>query len=181
MQWVSCRTMMKTLFLQVSCSMMEILLSVIPSVFSWSMTGRGSSLAAFLLPRPSPLTMGGLWWAYPPKQTSKTPKLKHGTLWISGVSVNFIISNPPKQTQSPLAELQSPPIENFLATVLSRPENGVVWPIPRWTHPAWVAVVALMVTDLVSISKWRNREGHVKASVFLPISGPSARGFETVR
>jgi len=62
----------------------EILLSVSPSVFSWSMLGRGSSSAAFLL---------------------------------------------------------------------LRPENDVVWPIPRWTHSARIAVVALVVTDLVSISR----------------------------
>jgi len=30
------------------------------------------------------------------------------------------MSSPPAQTQSPLAELQSSPIENFLATVLLR-------------------------------------------------------------
>ena len=53
--------------------MAEILLSVSPSVFSWSMLGRGSYSEAFLLPRP---------------------------------------------------------------------EKGVVWPIPRWTHPVRVAVVA---------------------------------------
>ena len=64
--------------------MTEILLSVSPSVFSWSMLGRGSSSAAFLLPGP---------------------------------------------------------------------EKGVVCPIPRWTHPARVAVVAPMVTYLVSISR----------------------------
>jgi len=39
--------------------------------------------------------------------------------------VNFIISSPLKQTQSLLAELQSPPIENVLATVL----NGLNTPI----------------------------------------------------
>jgi len=84
MQWVSCRTMMKALLLKASCSLTEILLSVSPSVFSWIMLGRGSSSAAFLLPRP---------------------------------------------------------------------EKGVVWPITRWTHLAQVAVVALMVTYLVSISR----------------------------
>jgi len=38
------------------------------------------------------------------------------------------------------------------AFLLPRPEKDVVWPIPRWTHLARVAVVALMMTDLVSIS-----------------------------
>jgi len=52
MQWVSCRTMMKALFLKASCSMTEILLSVSPSVFSWIMLDHGSYSAAFLLPRP---------------------------------------------------------------------------------------------------------------------------------
>jgi len=37
---------------------------------------------------------------------------------MSGVLLNLTMSSPPAQTQSPLAELQSPPIENFLATVL---------------------------------------------------------------
>ena len=84
MQCVSCRTMVKAMFLEAGCSMTETLFAVSPSVFSWSMLGRGSSSAAFLLPRP---------------------------------------------------------------------EKGVVWPTPRWTHPARVAVVALMVTDLVSLSR----------------------------
>jgi len=57
-QWVSCRTMMKDLFLEAICSMTEILFAVSPSVFSWSMLGRGSSSAAFLLPRPE---KGVLW------------------------------------------------------------------------------------------------------------------------
>ena len=83
-EWVSCRTKMKALFLSASCSMTEILFSVSPSVFSWSMLGRGSSSAAFLLP--------------------------------------------------------------------SR-EKGVMCPIPRWTQPARVAVVAVVMTDLVSISR----------------------------
>ena len=39
------------------------------------------------------------------------------------------------------------------AFLLPRPEEGVVCPILRLTHPARVAVVALMVTDLVSISR----------------------------
>ena len=36
------------------------------------------------------------------------------------------MSSPPGQTQSPTAELQSPPIENFLATVLLL--RDIVWP-----------------------------------------------------
>ena len=63
--------------------MTEILFSVRLSVFCWSMLGRGSFSAAFLLPCP---------------------------------------------------------------------EKGVVWSIPRWTHPTRIAVVALVLTDLVSIS-----------------------------
>jgi len=39
------------------------------------------------------------------------------------------------------------------AFLLPSPEKGVIWPIPRRTHPARVAVIALMVTDLVSISR----------------------------
>ena len=39
------------------------------------------------------------------------------------------------------------------AFMLLRPEKGVVWTIPRWTHLAWVAVIALMVRDLVSTSR----------------------------
>jgi len=42
-QWVSCKTMMKALFLQASCSMTEILSAVSPSVFTWSMLDRESS------------------------------------------------------------------------------------------------------------------------------------------
>ena len=77
-QWVSSRTMMKALLLQASCSMTEVLFAVIPSVFSWSMLGHGSSsAAASLLPRLAP---------------------------------------------------------------------GVPLPIPRWTHPAREAVLALVVT-----------------------------------
>jgi len=63
--------------------MTEILFSVSPSVFIWSMLGCGSSSAAFLL---------------------------------------------------------------------LRPEKGVVWPIARWAHSARVPVLALVMTDLVSIS-----------------------------
>jgi len=37
--------------------------------------------------------------------------------------------------------------------LLPRLEKGIVWPIPRWTHPARLAVVALMMTVLVSISR----------------------------
>ena len=59
-QWVSCRTMMKALFLYASCSMTEILFTVSPSVFSWSMLGRGCS-AEFLLPRPEK----GVFWPTP--------------------------------------------------------------------------------------------------------------------
>ena len=50
-----------------------------------------------------------------------------------------------------------------VAFLLPCPEKGVVWPIPPWTHPTRVAVVVLMVTDLVSISRnaatGRPREG----------------------
>ena len=81
-QWVSCRKKMKALFLQASCSLTEILVCCEPSVFSWSILGRGSSLASFLLPRP---------------------------------------------------------------------EKGVLWLIPRRTHPVQVAVVALVVTVWVDI------------------------------
>jgi len=35
--------------------------------------------------------------------------------------------------------------------LLPRPEKGVSWPIPRWTHPARVAVVARVVIGLVHI------------------------------
>jgi len=45
-RWVSCRAMMNALFLQASCSITLLLFAVSPSVFSWSMLGRGSSLAA---------------------------------------------------------------------------------------------------------------------------------------
>ena len=40
-QWVSCRTMMKALLLYASCSATAILFAVSPSVYSWSMLGRG--------------------------------------------------------------------------------------------------------------------------------------------
>jgi len=43
---------MNALLLYASCSITVILLAVSPSVFSWSKLGHGSSLAAFLLPRP---------------------------------------------------------------------------------------------------------------------------------
>jgi len=47
-----CRTMMKALFLKDSCSMTEMLFAVSHPVFTWSMLGRVSSSAAFLLPHP---------------------------------------------------------------------------------------------------------------------------------
>ena len=74
LQWVSCRTMMKVLFLSASCSMTKILFAVSLLVFSWSMLGCAS---------------------------------------------------------------------------LPCPEKGILWPIPCRTHPARVAVVALVVTGLV--------------------------------
>ena len=37
------------------------------------------------------------------------------------------------------------------AFLLPRPEKGVLWPTPCRTHPARVAVVALVLTDLVDI------------------------------
>jgi len=52
MQWASCGTMLKALFLLARCSVTEILLSLSPSVCSWSMLGHGSSSAVFLQPRP---------------------------------------------------------------------------------------------------------------------------------
>jgi len=52
--------------------------------------------------------------------------------------------------------------------LLPRPQKGFAWPIPRWTHPARVAVVALVITDLVSISKnaatWRATWRHLSSS-----------------
>jgi len=39
------------------------------------------------------------------------------------------------------------------ASLLTRIEKGIFLPSPLWTYPAWVAVVALAVTGLVSISK----------------------------
>jgi len=58
---------------------------------------------------PSP--RGGFGGLSTPKQSTEPPKLKHDTLYISGVFINFSIS-------SPFAQTQSPPIEDFLATVL---------------------------------------------------------------
>jgi len=81
-QWGSCRTKMKALFLWSSYLMTVIVPAVGPSVFSWSLLGRGFS-AAFLLPRP---------------------------------------------------------------------EKGALWPTPRRTRPARVAVVAHVLTGLVDIS-----------------------------
>jgi len=53
---------------EASCSMTEILSAVSPSVFSWSVLGRGSS-AAYLLPRPE---KGVLWptpcWTRPARE-----------------------------------------------------------------------------------------------------------------
>ena len=97
--WFSCRTMMNALFLYASCSIMVMLFSVNPSVFSWTMLGRGSSSAPLLLPRP---------------------------------------------------------------------DKGVFWPSPIWTHPAGAAVVALATTDLESISgnaaTWRATWRHLLSS-----------------
>jgi len=47
----------------------------------------------------------------PPNKAPSPLKLKGKTLQIGGILVNFIMPSPP-------AEPQSPPIENFLATVL---------------------------------------------------------------
>ena len=44
-----------------------------------------------------------------PKRSSKPPQIETETLYINGVFVNFRMSSPP-------AEMQIPPIENFLAT-----------------------------------------------------------------
>jgi len=63
--------------------------------------------------RVSPVATGGFGGLSPPKKSSKTPKLKRETLQRSGFLVNFKMASPP-------AELQSTPIENFLATVLAR-------------------------------------------------------------
>ena len=38
------------------------------------------------------------------------------------------------------------------AFLLPRPEKGIRWPTPCWTHPVRVAAVALKLTDLISIS-----------------------------
>ena len=81
-QWVSCRTIMKALYLQASYPVTEVLSAVNPSAFSWSILSRGSSSAALLL---------------------------------------------------------------------LRPEKGVFCPIPRWTHPSRVAVIALVLTGWVDI------------------------------
>jgi len=65
---------------------------------------------------PSP--RGALVGLAPPNKAPSPRKLKRETLYISGVLVNFIMSSPPAQTQSSPAQLQNPPTENFLATVL---------------------------------------------------------------
>ena len=58
------------------------------------------------------------------------------------------------------------------AFLLPRPKKGIVWPTLCWTHPAQVAVIALILTGLVDIL-WHMSysEGHVKAPVILLCSG----------
>jgi len=60
----------------------------------------------------SPVATGGFGGLSSPKQCSKSPKLKHETLYISGVFVNFYNVNSPAQTCST-------PVEDFLAAVLN--------------------------------------------------------------
>ena len=75
----------------------------------------------WLYPVPSPRRGGFCWLSPPNKAPSPLPKLKHETLWSVDIFSNFRVSSPPAQTQSTPAGTQSPPIENFLATVLIVP------------------------------------------------------------
>ena len=54
---------------------------------------------------------GGLWWAYPPKQSSKHPQIETRNVINQCNFCQLWMSNLPAQTQSP-------PIDDFLATVL---------------------------------------------------------------
>ena len=57
----------------------------------------------------------------PQTKLQAPPKLKHETLRSVDILSIFRVSSPPAQTQSTPAGTQSPPIENFLATVLIVP------------------------------------------------------------
>jgi len=53
-----------------------------------------------------------------PQTNLQAPQIESKTLQIGGMLVNFIMPSSPPHKRKPPAELQSPPIENFLATVL---------------------------------------------------------------
>ena len=75
--------------------------------------------------RGRPVTTGGLLGVTPPTKSSKLPKLKHETLYMSWVFA-FRVSSPPHKQKSPRRNA-NPPVENFLATVLVRgPHNCLV-------------------------------------------------------
>jgi len=59
-----------------------------------------------------PVATGGFGGLSPPKQISKTHKLKYEILYISGVFVNFY------NVKQPCTNVKSP-IVNFLATALT--------------------------------------------------------------
>jgi len=52
----------------------------------------------------SPVAKGGFGGLSPSKQSSKPPKLKYETLYISGIFVKFECQDPPAHTSSPPAQ-----------------------------------------------------------------------------
>jgi len=66
---------------------------------------------------PSP--RGSLGWLSPPNKAPSPPKLKHETINQWKFLSNFSMSSHP-------AETQSPPVENFLATVLPKPRRQTI-------------------------------------------------------
>jgi len=66
-----------------------------------------------------PSSRWGFWGLVPTNKAPSLPKLKHETLYICWVFVNFQSVKPPRTSPKSPAETQGPPIENFLATLRS--------------------------------------------------------------
>ena len=77
--------------------------------------------------RDTPVAKGRLMWAELPKQSSKHPQIETRNTIKQLSFCQFIVLSPPAQAQSSPAETQSPPIQNFLSTILLR---GYLWCVP---------------------------------------------------
>ena len=83
----------------------------------------------------------GAFGGLTPLRKAPTPQMEtwNNINQLSFFLLIFWVSSPLTQTQSPLAEMQSPPIENFLATVLAQDQViwvEMAWKLPHlWCHP----------------------------------------------